>query len=126
MFSTPDEKFGDVLFFHQNTIFWKHAKLNAKTHHSILAAQPLWQRTGESAYCPPSKPSMQRCNGGCTQSYIQHSLVISAPTIGNYATEGLVMISLQTPSKLRLLHGSERTSMPKSSPPLSDGLEPIL
>ena len=36
-FSTLDEKLGDALFFHQNTIFWKHAKLNAKTCHSILA-----------------------------------------------------------------------------------------
>ena len=46
--------------------------------------------------------------------------------LGNYATEGLVTICLQTLLKLRLLHGSERTSMCKSSQPLSDGLEPML
>ena len=36
-FSTPDEKLDDALLFHQNTIFQKHPKPNAKTHHSILA-----------------------------------------------------------------------------------------
>ena len=46
--------------------------------------------------------------------------------IGNYATEGLVMICLWTLLKLRLLHGSDRTSTRKSAQPLLDGLEPIL
>ena len=36
-FSAPDEKLDYALFLHQNTIFWKLSKLNAKTHLSILA-----------------------------------------------------------------------------------------